>query len=92
MPVSRESAQKAPTGGRFLPQRPLWRKHAAGREGPNWPKISASRDLRATPADPVPVMLKTARIVILARSIGDCARRVKHNMSGQYRGWNAGRQ
>ena len=26
---SRESAQKAPTGGRFLPQGPLWRKHAA---------------------------------------------------------------
>src|SRR3984893_19224347 len=30
MPGSGESALRAPTGGRFLPQGPLWRKHAAG--------------------------------------------------------------
>jgi hypothetical protein len=35
MPGSGESAQKAPTGGRFLPQRPRRRKHAAGSEWPN---------------------------------------------------------
>ncbi len=33
MPGSGESAQKASTGGRFLPQGPRWRKHAAGPEG-----------------------------------------------------------
>ena len=49
---SRESAQKAPTGGRFLPQGPLWRKRAAT-EGTaqKRAKIRAGRRVRA---DPVP--------------------------------------
>src|SRR6185312_1697656 len=67
---SRESAQKAPTGGRFLPQGPLWRKHAGrpGR-GQNGQK-SAPAALSGRPqADPVPVMPKTARIVIPAPAI-----------------------
>ena len=34
-----ESAQEAPTGGRFLPQGPRWRKHVAGWKGhQNGPK------------------------------------------------------
>src|SRR6202171_4607379 len=49
MPGSGESAQKASTGGRFLPQGPLWRKHAAGSEGRKkrekitpWRRLAAS--------------------------------------------------
>ena len=49
---SRESAQKAPTGGRFLPQGPLWRKHAATEERPKTGKNP--RGFAGCRADPVP--------------------------------------
>jgi hypothetical protein len=54
MPGSRESAQKACTGGRFLPQGPLWRKRAAGAEGrKKREKITPRRPLpAATEATP----------------------------------------
>ena len=59
MPVSGESALKAPTGGRFLPQGPLWRKHAAGpgmaQKGQKG--AGASRD----GGDPVPCRLYRPR-------------------------------
>ena len=61
MPGNKELAQKAPTGGRFLPQGPLWRKRAGGvrrgQNGQNQPEAPVLPQSAKFQADPVPSVL-----------------------------------